>query len=708
MMRNMLRALLATACLAICFTTLTQTASAQNCGFRTSTDDTTWVFSANAGASSTRTLLLSNTTNDIIVVQNTISGSDAFSVTPSMDTIQAGDTASITIVFHPGANATSGTHPTATLNMHRMGMDCTLHLGLYGTVNASNSGSDHTAADSLIADPHEFNFGSIKQDSSACRTVVVFNRSSKTMTVTGWNNCESNQFSISPSFSSNITLAPGDSIVFTICYTPDSAHASASCNLTLHFKVGDSNDDHTRVISFAGSRKASDNNTGGDHNILWSDPREFNFGSVALGHDSCRTVWLINPDSNSTIVITGATHCDGHNFTFSPSNMQDTLAPGQSKQITICYTPDSVHSTSTCSLTINYITLNPTSDGHHLTISFGGSKASNDNNHSSDACMHTEQGSGYHDGVVLGASANRTLRLINPTGASITVTADSLSCSDHEAFSALSSQFPITIAAHSEANFSYTFTPFGVNGNSKNVYEGCVFFTVDGDSINCSIVRGVLIGYGAHDHVDSLPHPMFPNGDKGVLGIEANGVRPTKTFAFQNNLAVPATVSGVTIDQDGNFFEVQSVHPEVLPATIKPGDIFSVTIALVATDGKLHKATLKINADHALAAQEFELQGWNSSAASVKGGMPQGVTINVSPNPMSTNLTVAASGVRNAMVEVYDMLGKQLTSGTMTSTWNWNATANGTKVASGSYIVRITGISDTTEQFVTSKMVIVE
>jgi len=286
-----------------------------------------------------------------------------------------------------------------------------------------------------------------------------------------------------------------------------------------------------------------------------------------------------------------------------------------------------------------------------------------------------------------------------------------LGCEDKNAFSALSSQFPITIAAHSEANFSYTFTPFGVGGNSKNVYEGCVFFTLSGDSINCSIVRGVLVGYGAHDHIDSMPHPMFPGntGDKGILGIEASGVRPTKTFVFQNNLSVSAIVSSVTIDQAGPYFEVQSVHPEVLPATIKPGDLFSVTVALIATDGKEHEATLQIHADHALQENsQFILQGWNSSVASVKGAMPEGVKITVSPNPMSTKLAIAASGIRNATVEVYDMLGKQLTSGAMTTSWNWDATANGTKVASGSYIVRINGISENNEQFVTSKMVIVQ
>lgn len=706
MIRNMLRVVLTVLCLAA-FGTIPERATAQNCGWRTSLQDSAWSFSANPGVSQTRSFLISNIANETIVITLSVTG-DAFGVTPHVDTLAAGDTVTVYLTYHPGSGATVNSHQSSKLTIHRVGMDCSEFLALLGTVTGNSSGNDHTAADSLISDPHEFNFGTIKMDSTACRKVVVINKSSKTMTITGWNNCESNQFSISPSFSNNITLAHGDTIVFTICYTPDSAHASASCNLTLHFKVGDSNDDHTRVISFAGSRKSNDNNTGGDHNILWSDPREFSFGSVALGHDSCRTVWLINPDSNSTIIITGATHCDGHNFSFSPSNMQDTLAPGESKQITICYTPDSAHTTSSCSLTINYITLNPTTDGHHLTINFGGSKAGNDN-HNTEACLHTEQGSGFRDGVVVGASANRTLRLINPTGASITVSGDSLSCEDHNAFSASNAQFPITIAAHSEANFNYTFTPFAVNGNSKNVYEGCAFFTVDGDSITCSIVRGVLIGYGAHDHVDSMPHPMFPTGDKGILGIEAKGVRPTKTFIFQNNLPVSASITSVAIEQDGQFFEIQSVHPEVLPATIKAGDLFSVTIALVVTDGKLHTAKLKIAADHALQDnQEFEIQGLNTSAASVREGLPQGVKITVSPNPMSTNLTVAASGIRTATVEVYDMLGKQLTSGAMTTTWNWNAIANGTKVAGGSYIVRINGISENNEQFVTSKMVVVQ
>jgi hypothetical protein len=54
------------------------------------------------------------------------------------------------------------------------------------------------------------------------------------------------------------------------------------------------------------------------------------------------------------------------------------------------------------------------------------------------------------------------------------------------------------------------------------------------------------------------------------------------------------------------------------------------------------------------------------------------------------------------------MLGKQLTSAVTSGVWTWNATADGgSRIASGSYIVRISGVSTDGVPFVTSKRLVV-
>jgi hypothetical protein len=61
-----------------------------------------------------------------------------------------------------------------------------------------------------------------------------------------------------------------------------------------------------------------------------------------------------------------------------------------------------------------------------------------------------------------------------------------------------------------------------------------------------------------------------------------------------------------------------------------------------------------------------------------------------------------SSGVRTAEIGIYDLLGKEIAS-SKTTTWTWDASS----IATGSYFVRITGESDSGEQFVIWRRIII-
>jgi len=91
------------------------------------------------------------------------------------------------------------------------------------------------------------------------------------------------------------------------------------------------------------------------------------------------------------------------------------------------------------------------------------------------------------------------------------------------------------------------------------------------------------------------------------------------------------------------------------------------------------------------------------------------VSINITPNPATNFITVAASGVHTAEIRIFDLLGKEITFSKNTTwvesdkttsknfTWKWDSM----NVPAGSYIVRVSGESIGGEQFVLSRRIII-
>ncbi len=519
----------------------------------------------------------------------------------------------------------------------------------------------------------------------------------------------SEAFSVSPAHE---TLHKGDTATIAITFKPG-ANSTGTLSSTLTVSV-DGGDCH-KILKLSGTVKATTGGGGGDHiDSLIADPGTFSFGEIAAGTTVCKTVHVVN--KNAVAIVISSWHiCDNGLFTASSDiALPFTLAAGASTTFSICFTPDSIHKEASCSLTVNYSIPSKNVDGKVLTVTFSGSLkgTTNGGGTTTMSCLRTEQGDGFRDPILLGTSADRNLILINNTGASITVTSDSLGCEDKAAF-ALTSQLPMTIAAHSTAKFTYTFTPFArANGEVQKTFNACVIFRAEGDSMKCDgqYVVGKLIGYSNQDvakHTDdTVARPLFPE-EKRTLALESHGEIATKTFTFTNNLTVDATVKSISL-QSGQYFAITSTNPTPTPFVLHPNDVLTVTLSYTANDKAVHTDKLIIDADHALAANEFDLQGVNSATASVRNAVPAGVEIAISPNPMTTNLTANLTGVRSANVEVYDILGAKMFSTSVANQWIWNATTtNGARIAAGSYIVRFSGVTNDGVAFVTSKQVIV-
>jgi hypothetical protein len=97
----------------------------------------------------------------------------------------------------------------------------------------------------------------------------------------------------------------------------------------------------------------------------------------------------------------------------------------------------------------------------------------------------------------------------------------------------------------------------------------------------------------------------------------------------------------------------------------------------------------------------YELIGMVAEAG-VTSSLPSNVSFSISWNPATDNITIMSSGVRTAEIGIYDLLGNPIASSNAT-TWAWDASS----IATGSYFVRITGESNSGEQFAIWRRIII-
>ncbi|MFI5263863.1 MAG: T9SS type A sorting domain-containing protein [Candidatus Kapaibacterium sp.] len=201
---------------------------------------------------------------------------------------------------------------------------------------------------------------------------------------------------------------------------------------------------------------------------------------------------------------------------------------------------------------------------------------------------------------------------------------------------------------------------------------------------------------------------LFGGSHKSVF-VKSHGTQANVTFTFTNNLPSSVTISSLTLASGKNFAIASAIPTRNRPAIIAAGASIVVKIAFKATDINLHTDQLLVQSGSMQMPNTITLQGQQiASVASVASSLPPGVTITMSPNPMTSSIKVALTNVTNASAVIYDMTGKQVVSAPINSgQWIWNGTASdGTSLLSGSYLVRLTGISTDGSAFSTTQKII--
>jgi hypothetical protein len=220
--------------------------------------------------------------------------------------LQSGQSASFTATFTPA----SAGNATGSIALASNASNAALSIPL--------SGSGVTAG-SLAANPSSVSFGSVQVGSTQTKSEVITNSGGSSITI-------SNMSLTGTGFSTNgfttpVTLNAGQSVTFSILFTPQSA-GSLSGNLA--FTAGNTN----LNIALSGS--------GSSPGQLSVTPTTVSFGSVTVGQSSNQNATMTA--NGAGVTISGAASNNAE-FKLGGLSLPVTLNAGQSATFTVTFTP---------------------------------------------------------------------------------------------------------------------------------------------------------------------------------------------------------------------------------------------------------------------------------------------------------------------------------------------------------------------------------
>lgn len=292
--------------------------------------------SVQAGASTSQTLILSNSSkSDLTVSQATVAGQGFSLRGPSLPlTLTAGQNVAVNLVFAPvSAGSASGSLSvlTSAISIHdRSGKHdsvstTTTTVVLSGTGSVASPAPAVAPPGVLVAYPSSLGFAALQAGTSQTLPATLTNSGGTAVTIsqaTILQTTTGNSFALN-GLSLPTTLAAGQSVTFGVTFAPLSA-GSASGSISINSDASNP----TLMISLAG--------TGIAQGQLAVTPTSADFGSVTVGTSKTQSGTLIASGANVTLSSASVTDSE---FSLSGIAFPVTIAAGQSVPFTLTFVP---------------------------------------------------------------------------------------------------------------------------------------------------------------------------------------------------------------------------------------------------------------------------------------------------------------------------------------------------------------------------------
>ncbi len=536
------------------------------------------------GKNQTTTVTLSNSGgSDLTVTQATMSGA-GFSMTNLALplTLHAAATASFSVTFAPPSGGSyNGSVTLATTSDQQ---DSTVQVKLTG---------DGVTQGTLSPNPSSMAFGSIQVGTTSGK--------SETLTNTGGSAVNISQvtasgagFSVS-GLSLPATLNAGQSVTFTVSYTPSSAGAVSG-------SVGVTSDASNSPLSISLS------GTGLAAGSLTANPSSVSFGNITVGSNKSVPVTVTNTGGVSVTVSSAS--ASGSGFSFTGPSMPATINAGQSTTFNAIFTPTSAGAASG-TLTVNSDAGNPT-----LSIPLSGTGVS-------QGQLGSNPSSFSFGNIQVGTSKSLSGTLTNSGGTSLTISAASASGAG---FSLSGLNIPLTLNAGQSTSFTVLFSPSAMGAAS-----GSVSITSNGGNPNLSIpLSGTGVTQGT----------LTPNPSSLAFGNIQVGRSSSLSETLTNSGGTSLTVSAASAS--GTGFSLSGLS---LPLTLNAGQSTSFTATFSPTAGGSASGNITITSTGSDSSLTIALSGT---------GITQGT---LTPNPSSLGFGNVQVGNSSSLSETLTNTG---------------------------------------------------
>jgi hypothetical protein len=449
----------------------------------------------------------------------------------------------------------------------------------------------------------QMDFGTVVVGSSRQLTDTITNRTMLTIPI-------ASATASDPSFSVTsapfpLTMSPGQSIVFTIVFTPQGTGKPAGKIALKSTALGEID------VAVSGNAVAAGR--------LGVSPTSLSFGNVPMGQSMGRAATLTN--SGSTSVVITQDSASSAAFAISGLTLPATLAPGQSATATVTFAPK----------TVGVVSSNVTVNGN-ASLSVGAASGSSTPQSTAISASLPVSGNGAgapqlaasptsvaFGSVTVGTQQNATVTLTNSGTTSETISQASATGAGLK-ISGLT--LPMTLAAGQSTSFTTTYAPTIAGNLAGNVV---IVNTGTNSTLNIP-ASGAGVTLGA---LTATP-TSIAFGSIGVGGTQSQPETLKNTGGSPLHISV-ATVSGAGFGDNGI----------TVPTTLNAGQSLTFNVTFTPSAGGAASGNLALTADGSVPTLSVPLTG--------TGTAPGQLTL----TPTSTNfgnVTVGAKQTRTATV----------------------------------------------------------
>jgi hypothetical protein len=351
-----------------------------------------------------------------------------------------------------------------------------------------------------------------------------------------------------------------------------------------------------------------------------------NFDSVNVGTTVCQNVTLYNPGSDTLVITRNFISRSDYDFVITPLTGSDTLiAPEQSKQINVCFTPlRNGYRTATLTLTTNipltYET--PRRDTSQFTINLFGTGVPFGHIALSTASLV--------DTTIVGTQICSSTTLTNNGTTDVTITAASFSGTSASAFVFSGATLPLTLMPGAMQVVTICGTP-AVRGD--NLATLTIAGTTNGQSINSAIPVDVV---GLSVCASATPTVAFNSST--CLGNTPD----TATITITNCGDVATTYTAAIVGSSASDYHI--VASSVSPTVASNG---TATFQIVYTPTNLgtSPATVNLTGGTGVTPMSVQLNGSANAAAIAGSGIAPVTDVGATSNTFS--VTVNNTGLCN-------------------------------------------------------------